>query len=90
MAGVRTSGTTVDLGAQLRELRRARGWTQAELAERAGVSRKFVIDLERGQRVRAELDRVLAVVRALDREIALVEGARPSFDAALDQLLGRP
>ncbi len=89
MVVVRTSGTTVDLGAQLRELRRARGWTQAELAERAGVSRKFVIDLERGQRVRAELDRVLAVVRALDRQIALVEGARPSFDSALDQLLGR-
>jgi y4mF family transcriptional regulator len=84
-----TASSTVEIGAQVRDARRARGLTQAVLAERAGVSRKFVIDLERGQRTRAELDRVLAVVRALDLEIALVDRSRPTFDAALDELLGR-
>jgi putative transcriptional regulator len=33
---------------QLREAREARGWTQAELAERMGVSRKTVNTVENG------------------------------------------
>lgn len=34
----------------LRDARRARGWTQARLAERAGVGRETVVRLERGAR----------------------------------------
>jgi putative transcriptional regulator len=34
------------LGNRLRELREARGWTQAELAARIGVSRKTVNTIE--------------------------------------------
>jgi len=77
------------LGAAIREARDAAGWTQAELAERAGVSRAFVVGIERGGRPRAELSRVLAVVRALGKAVALVDDQRPgSFDQALDELLG--
>lgn len=31
-------------------MRDIRGWTQAELAERAGVDRSFLADVERGKR----------------------------------------
>ena len=77
------------LGAAIRQARDARGWTQAVLAERSGVSRAFVLDLERGARSRAELGRVLAVVRALGLAVILVDDERPGdFDTALDQALG--
>ena len=35
-----------ELGNSLREARTARGWTQAELAERVGVSRKTINTVE--------------------------------------------
>ncbi|MEP7765532.1 helix-turn-helix domain-containing protein [Sanguibacter sp. 25GB23B1] len=76
-----------ELGAQLRAARREAGLTQAQVAASAKVSRAFVIDLEQGKRPGAELSRVLAVARALHLSFALVEDARPSFDAALDDLL---
>lgn len=34
---------------RLPELRAAKGWTQADLAERLGVSRQTVISIERGR-----------------------------------------
>ena len=46
------------LGVLLRDQRRRRGLTQAELATRAEVSRQWLSGLERG-RERAELGRVL-------------------------------
>lgn len=77
------------LGAAVRQARNARAWTQEELATAAGVSRAFVVGLERGTRPRAELFRVLAVVRALGKAVALVEDEQPgSFDQALDAMLG--
>lgn len=78
----------LELGAQLRAARRAAGLTQAQVASSAKVSRAFVIDLEQGKRPGAELSRVLAVARALNRSFSLVEDVRPSFDDALHDLLG--
>lgn len=77
-----------ELGAALKSRRDRAGLTQAELAERAGVSRGFVIDLERGLRPRAELFRVLAVVRALDAAITLVDHHAQTPEDALADLLG--
>jgi putative transcriptional regulator len=34
---------------RLEQLRAAKGWTQQELADRAGVSRQTIISLERGR-----------------------------------------
>jgi putative transcriptional regulator len=34
---------------RLKDLRTARGWTQEELAETAGVSRQSIISIERGR-----------------------------------------
>lgn len=76
------------LGAAIRARRRSRGWTQAELAGRATVSRRFVSELEAGERTGAELSRVLAVLRALDVAIGLVDVERGSFDEALREVLG--
>lgn len=80
--------SALELGAQLRAARHARGLTQAQVAEGAKVSRAFVIDLEQGKRPGAELSRVLAVSQALGLSFALVDDDRPSFDSALDRLLG--
>jgi transcriptional regulator with XRE-family HTH domain len=37
-------------GDAVRRLRRARGWSQEEFADRVGVHRTYVGDIERGQR----------------------------------------
>lgn len=82
-------------GAAVRDARAAAGWTQAELASRAGVSRQFVINLERGNGPRAELMRVFAVLRALGLAVALVDAVEPApaptgggLDGLLDDVLG--
>lgn len=77
------------LGAALRDARKARGWTQSDLAGRAKVSRQFVVNLERGSGPRSELIRVLAVLRALDRAFVLVDDpATTDVDELLDGVLG--
>ncbi|WP_454299593.1 helix-turn-helix domain-containing protein [Salana multivorans] len=80
--------TEHQLGAALRERRERLSLTQAQVAERAGVSRAFVTELERGRRPRAELMRVLAVIRALDAAVSLIEVKPQTAEQALDDLLG--
>jgi transcriptional regulator with XRE-family HTH domain len=38
------------LGANIRRLRREKGWSQEEYADRAGIHRTYVSDIERGAR----------------------------------------
>ena len=38
------------LGRNVRKLREARGWSQEEYADRAGIHRTYVSDIERGRR----------------------------------------
>ncbi len=38
------------LGGRIRKLRKQRGWTQIELAEKVGLDRSFIADVERGKR----------------------------------------
>ncbi|UTT57778.1 helix-turn-helix transcriptional regulator [Cellulosimicrobium cellulans] len=85
---MRSIANEIQLGAALRERRERAGLTQGHLAERAGVSRAFLIDLERGRRPRAELGRVLSVMRALDAAITLVDAERRDAEDALADLLG--
>jgi transcriptional regulator with XRE-family HTH domain len=40
----------IHLGNRIRTLRRKRGWTQVEMAERVGIDRSFLADIERGKR----------------------------------------
>ncbi len=48
--------------------RAERGWTQADLAERLGVSRQTVISIERG-RFDPSLPLAFAIARAFERPI---------------------
>ncbi|WP_187279462.1 helix-turn-helix transcriptional regulator [Quadrisphaera setariae] len=77
-----------ELGAALKSRRERARLTQGELAERAGVSRSFVIGLERGLRPRAELVRVFAVIKALDAAVTLVDHRSQTPEDALAELLG--
>ncbi|MEA2493289.1 MAG: hypothetical protein QOJ29_1200 [Thermoleophilaceae bacterium] len=64
------------IGYQLRRLRRLRGLTQEELADRANVSRDLVAKLEQGRRHTARITSLASLARALDVELsALVERA---------------
>jgi y4mF family transcriptional regulator len=56
--------TPVDVGLILRERRRALGLDQAALAERIGVSRQWLVEVE-GGKARAEMGLVLRAFTAL-------------------------
>jgi transcriptional regulator with XRE-family HTH domain len=51
-------------GARLHELRQERGWTQLQLAERAGMTKNAIARLERGERS-ASWETVVALCKAL-------------------------
>ena len=57
--------TPQDIGALLRESRKKAGLGQAELARRIGVSRQWVVEVERGK-PRAEIGLVLRALNTLD------------------------
>lgn len=40
----------IRLGDRIRKLRKSRGWTQAVMAEKVGLDRSFIADVERGKR----------------------------------------
>jgi transcriptional regulator with XRE-family HTH domain len=70
------------IGYQLRRLRRLRGLTQEELADRANVSRDLVAKLEQGRRHTARITSLASLARSLDVELsALVERATPVLEA---------
>lgn len=92
--------TPIDLGAAIRDRRRRLQLDQDELAARVGVSRKWVIDVEKGK-PRAELGLVLRTLDALGLKLALdaetgsaVAGtgstvAGPDIDQLLDRMRGK-
>lgn len=57
--------TPQDIGALLRERRQKAGLDQAELARRVGVSRQWLVEVERGK-PRAEIGLVLRALNVLD------------------------
>ncbi len=59
------------LGARIRQLRVARGWTQEQLAEHAGVHYKYLGDVERGVRNPA-LFNIARIARALGVPVAVL------------------
>jgi len=59
------------LGAFIHDARIERNLTQESLATLAGVSRSWLIGVEQGKRQRAELDKILNVLEALDINLVL-------------------
>lgn len=62
--------TPVDIGSAIRDRRRRLGLDQDELAQRVGVSRKWVIDVEKGK-PRAEVGLLLRTLDALGLRLSL-------------------
>ena len=56
--------TVADFGALLREARKRQGYTQAELADVAGVGVTYIINLERGK-MTAEIGKALHLCELL-------------------------
>jgi HTH-type transcriptional regulator/antitoxin HipB len=76
--------TPADLGAVIREHRKLLGLDQAELAKRIGVSRQWVVGIERG-RARAELGLVLRALDTLGLQLnAFLPNPRPRKSAGPD------
>jgi Helix-turn-helix. len=62
--------TPASLGAAVRHYRREAGLSQAELAERAGLNRTYLSDLERGKETE-HVKRLLRLLRQLDVRMTL-------------------
>ncbi len=62
--------TSASLGAAIRHYRQEAGLTQAELAERAGLNRTYLSDLEQGKETE-QVKRILRVFRQLGVRMTL-------------------
>lgn len=62
------------LGQRVREARRARGWSQSELAERSGVSRPTVARIEAGTQVRVGTLNAVAEALGMHVKISVQQG----------------
>jgi HTH-type transcriptional regulator/antitoxin HipB len=72
--------TSSDLGALIRERRIKLGLDQISLAKKAGTSRKWLIEVERGK-PRAEIGLILRTLRALGVAFAVSDTADDSSPA---------
>src|SRR5207244_11981041 len=69
-----------DLGLAIREQRRGRGWSQAQLADRVAVCRHWVMEIERGK-PGTEVGLVLRALAALQLTCELRENFSASLSA---------
>jgi HTH-type transcriptional regulator/antitoxin HipB len=68
--------TVKDLGAIIRDRRKKQGLDQADLAARVGVSRQWIVEVEKGK-PRAEVSLILKTLDALGVMIDLDDVAGP-------------
>lgn len=74
---IRTAG---QLGPVLHALRQSRGWSQAALGERLGLSQERVSAIERHPE-RITVQQLLTVLMALDAQVAVQSRASVAADA---------
>lgn len=65
--------TPDQLSVHLKSLRKARGWTQAQLGERIGVKQVRVADIERNPGS-VSVDQLIQVLHALGARLQLADG----------------
>ena len=74
--------TATDLGAFIRERRVKLGMDQSDLAEKAGTSRKWIVEVEQGK-PRAEIGLVLRTLKTLGVSLDIaVDRARKTSEAS--------
>jgi HTH-type transcriptional regulator/antitoxin HipB len=73
--------TPQDIGLTIRDRRIARGLDQAELARRVGVSRQWLVEIEKGK-PRAEVGLVLRALRELDLDVWVGDLPAPDHNPA--------
>jgi HTH-type transcriptional regulator/antitoxin HipB len=73
--------TATDLGAFIRERRTKLGIDQKGLAEKAGVSRKWIVEVEQGK-PRAEIGLILRTLKTLGVSLNLIAEDRHKTSAA--------
>ena len=92
--------TAADLGAFIRERRTRLGMDQIEMAKKAGTSRKWIVEVERGK-PGAEIGLILRTLKGLEISIDLEadtlvatptpgKETAPDIDSFLDSLKKRP
>ncbi len=92
--------TATDLGAFIRERRVKLAMDQSDLAEKAGTSRKWIVEVEQGK-PRAEIGLVLRTLKALgvsldlaadraQKTVAAIEPGNVDINNILDSLKKRP
>ena len=67
--------TPRQIGTIIQRTRKKRGWTQTQLAERAGLRQATISIIESGEKP-AKLDSILAVLAALDLEFRVGERSK--------------
>jgi transcriptional regulator with XRE-family HTH domain len=60
-----------DLRREIREQRKAKGWSQHELAKKAGLAQRHISGIETGKVV-PRYDTLLDILRVLDRDLILI------------------
>lgn len=76
-----------DIGEQVREARKARGWTQDQLAEASGVSRARITGLENGRlpEIGYKLLQRILLPLELDLRITDHNAGRPTLEQLQDE-----
>ena len=83
MKKVVSADLKVALGDKIRNLRRIKGLTQEELGEKAGLSYKYIGEIERGQ-VNVSFDSLIRIVNALS---VMINDLFPSETAMSQKIL---
>lgn len=72
------------MGMRIRQVRKAKGWSQDELAKRCGISMSFLGHIERGTRIMS-METFVNICGALDTGAdEILWGETHSFNAVLD------
>ena len=77
---------TRQLGLHIAERRKSIGLSQAQLAERAGVSKRLLVNIETGKAPQVSLGRLLSVLSELDLGLTLVRPGEPPITAEYRQI----
>lgn len=67
----------LDIGYAIKDQRTRLGLTQSQVADRAGVSKRFLWSLELGQNQGVQLNKLTAVLKALGLELSIETESAP-------------